>query len=751
MKDTLTLYNTMKSQSPDKTISLEGYCGFVKHGAYQDLVLQGRAVLSKAKVRDKSDPNYLEYKRIKSLQACVTGSAVMKDGAKVEANIKSLNGYIVIDIDTEVPEEMISALKYDKYTRVIHRSFGGDGICIFVKINQLKDFRDSFTGLAQYYLDNYNVTVDASCSNPNRLRYLSYDPDLWENPKSSVFTHKAIEKAPKPKEMSFVYSKDDLDFIFEQIKEKGIDLCEEDYSRYVRIGMSLANKFGESGREKFHFVCSYGGKYNSKHTDRDYTGFVKSNSGKCTIATFYYYCKEAGLTIYSEKTKQIINRVKVSKAQGNPTVESIAQNMYSVHGVTVNESDTELIKELIESKVDYSKEANDGTTDTERLISFIVDTVEPSIDVITGDRYFLGVRKPIEDEQIEDLYLKCKINMDFKVFKNDVETVIRSSHSKKIDKLTKFLKDNAHNETGYIEAYARLIEPYDEYNVWAFKKWVVGMLHNWTADFYDREVSPLTLVLTGKGGKGKSSFFRYMLPDELVEYHIERKLKHENKDHRFLLCSRLLVVDEEFGGAIKSVKDYKSFSDIVRETDRRPFEKNMKTMRRRAGLGGNSNEDDVLQDVTGNRRILPIKVKYVKYDELIAFDTTKMLVEAYNELRSPDFDWRIYKEEEINYLKEKAQSHESVMPIEEIFDKFFSLVPDKHFTVKRIMNQGDIMDFLHRFSIVKPTKYDIKDIIAKKELEYKLHHIAGNEKKKGFELYINRANSDETYKLRAEE
>jgi hypothetical protein len=43
-------------------------------------------------------------------------------------------------------------------TYIYHKSFGGDGLCVFVRINADK-FEDSFNGLADYYHKNYNGIV----------------------------------------------------------------------------------------------------------------------------------------------------------------------------------------------------------------------------------------------------------------------------------------------------------------------------------------------------------------------------------------------------------------------------------------------------------------------------------------------------------------------------------------------------------------------------------------------------------------
>src|SRR5690606_33443383 len=109
-------------------------------------------------------------------------------------------------------------------------------------------------------------------------------------------------------EIQYIFTQSDFDHILGQIKDRGIDLCKEDYHTYVSIGMSLANEFGLNGKDQFHFICQFGGKYDYDRCEKDYAGFCKRASKKSSIGTFYYLCKQEGIDIYTEKTKAIINR-----------------------------------------------------------------------------------------------------------------------------------------------------------------------------------------------------------------------------------------------------------------------------------------------------------------------------------------------------------------------------------------------------------------------------------------------------------
>lgn len=720
MNPYFSLYTSKTSTSPTN-IHVEEYIQKIKHGHWQDHVIKARAIYQK---EGKSQA----YTDAKSKVPSILGSCTMKTGAKVSKNLDTMNGLLCVDIDDEqVDKDLRFKLQNDKHTHILHKSISGINYCLFIKIDPTK-FEDTFLCIADYFLKTYSIHIDISCKNKNRLRFVSWDEDIYYNEKSNIFRATNLKrfKAPKKQLTSYIFTQSDFDNILGQIKDRGIDLCREDYYRYVSIGMAFANEFGASGEEKFHFVCSFGSKYNAKHTSRDYDGFCKRANRENSIGTFYYYCKEEGIDIYSQETKDTINMVKVGKSQGKPTVDSISKNIKVAHGF---DPDEDLVKRLIDSKEDYSRIANEDVSEIQQIENFIVQTYTPTIDIISKNQYVLGDKKMTDFEK-NDIYLACKKSFDFTVQKNDVNTILKSSAVKKVDALKKFFNENKHDQNGYIEKYASAIYPQSDYNLWCFKKWMVGAIHNWMSPESELLVCPLTLVLTGQGhGIGKTSFLRNIMPDELRRYFFEGTLDRNNADSMFRLASNLVVFDDEFGGkALKDVTDYKSVSDSHTITQRRPYGTEDESFKRRAILCGTTNETDILKDVTGNRRILPIKTEKIDYDLISKFDTVSLIVEAYNLWRS-GFDWKIYKEEDIKYLSEHTQENNVVLPVEEMFFKFFSIERTGTFTREEVLNQGEILNLMLSRTRLKATKYDIKDIIVKNRLEYKPHRIDDTIKK----------------------
>lgn len=701
-------------------IDLEFYLQTVKNGTYQDIILNARAV--------KNDKE--KYKKYKTEMPCITGSAVMNQGSKIESNIQELNGLIVIDIDDQVDINTINKINTDKYTFISHRSFGGDGVCIFVKINPNK-FIESFHDLGQYYWDNFNLTIDPSCKNKNRLRYYSYDPYLFYNEKSTKFISKTKIEKPKNKE-NFIFVQDDFSNILDKLK--GIDLCQDDYQRYVNIGFAIGSEFGLSGLNYFKAICQNGSKYDSKNIERHYSNFCKK--GSITISTFYHYVKEEGIEIYSEKTKKTISTVASQKAQGNPTIESVKKHIIEV--LKLDSPDENLIKKLIESNIKY--EVENDESEVNQLKKFILENFSPLRDSITNEIFMNGIL--LDDTKLNTIYFSAKNCLSFNVNKSDVRDMINSEATPVNNPLNEFFKIKKF-EPGIIEKYIDCIQPQTDFNRWAFKKWIIGSVHNWCSPTHETKVSPLTFVLCGqKQGTGKTSFFRNLLPKQLQKYLIEHKIDSKDKDSVYNLVKGLIVLDDEFGGlATKDVKDFKKIADANQIDIRLPYSAYYSKMKRKASLCGTSNDVSILKDVTGNRRILPINVASINYNEMIKIDTDSLWREAFKLWRE-DFDWKIYSSEDIDYLSLHTNTNIEVMPVEELFFTLFSFTETDTFTTQIIYNQGEILNYMNIYTAIKPTKYDIRDIFIKNKIEYKNFKFNGFVKK-GYKLFIKKLEEKE--------
>lgn len=693
-----------KSQVLNENISLEKYVDDIKKGTYINNIIDVRSALEKfGKGKEYAEAK----KKLPLITACCTIKTGHDRGKK---NIEKMNGFILIDIDEDIDENTYTELSNDKYTFIIHRSAGGKGVCIFVKINPNK-FLESFFDLAQYYLDNYEILIDQSCKDEARARFVSYDPYLFVNENSAKFisTYKKPKEQPK---REYLFAEDDFSRIINDLK--GLDICQGEYKRYCDIGFALASKFGSQGFQYYDAICQGGQKYDASRIEKDYNRFCKGSSEGITIATLYHYAKEAGVNVVSESTKIAIEKIRIAKA----TKKEI-------------ENPTSLELQILNIGESILKQDKGEDLDS-KVISFISQEWLPVFNEFNGLIEVLG--HALDDRTLNTMSIQASAYCEQDVTPIRVMKCLNSFATKSENKVTKFLSELEYKGDGFIQKYVELIQPYKDINVVYFTSWIVGMMNNIHRKRISDKISPLTIVLAGgRQGIGKSTWCRQILPKEFEDYFVEGKIE-ETKDFKFRMCRNVIMYDDEFGGVgTKDVKNFKSVSDMSVAVDRKAYGINDSRELRKVSLLGSTNELDILKDPTGNRRILPIKVDAIKYDECIEFDSKAMLAEAYK-LYKDGFEWVIRKEEDLDLMKSENDEFYENDEIQDLFFEKYSLEETSDYYQKVILNKGEILKIFSNTNI-KFTKYDLRKIYIRNEMKYDNFKTMSGEKKKGFVLF----------------
>jgi predicted P-loop ATPase len=178
------------------------------------------------------------------------------------------------------------------------------------------------------------------------------------------------------------------------------------------------------------------------------------------------------------------------------------------------------------------------------------------------------------------------------------------------------------------------------------------------------------LVLCGGQGIGKTNFFRKLLPEPLHKYYAESKLDL-GKDDLILMCNKLIICDDEFGGKSKKEESLlKELSSKQVFSVRPPYQKRNIDMQRYAVLCGTSNDSQLLNDLTGNRRIIPIDITAINWDLYNEVDKDMLFAELYNEYVLCGKEWQLNKEE-ISILNDFTYANKSVCVEEELLLQYF--------------------------------------------------------------------------------
>ncbi|MBK6699305.1 MAG: PriCT-2 domain-containing protein [Saprospiraceae bacterium] len=269
-------------------------------------------------VRNELDK--LKRKKLKEKLPCFTVSGFFRE-AKISGLLKHSN-LICIDLD-EVGDVQFykTILTNDPYTFACFTSVSGKGLAVIVKIDG-KKHRESFDGLAEYYLKLLSLPIDPTCKDVSRLRLISFDPDIYHNPDSKIFKEYLLkQKKTPPKKVSYLH----INNFFEKLVFSiNTDIC-ENYNGWFEVGCSIASEYGASGLQYFRHISQFrdSSKANFEMIiDKNYEYFCNHNKS-FTIGTFYYYAKKAGYEIVNKLDDSIAKTAYFVKTGGKDVEQAV--------------------------------------------------------------------------------------------------------------------------------------------------------------------------------------------------------------------------------------------------------------------------------------------------------------------------------------------------------------------------------------------------------------------------------------------
>jgi len=636
----ISYYNHAKD-TKDTDVLLLDFLRGIKDGKWQDEVLKIRTIPDK-KLRT------LEKQKV----PLVTISGSFR--GRSDNEIRKHSGFIAIDIDDLNVNTTKAILEKDQYVYSAFTSISGNGLCVLFKIDGSRHL-DAFNGIGKYLYDEYQIIIDQSCKNVSRARFVSFDPYLFLNETALIFK-KYLQKEKPRKITRVVFVKSDFDAIIKQLYDRSINLC-ENYSEWVSIAYSLISEFGESGVQYYHTLSSLSDKYNKDDTERQYNSCFKNAGSKSkvsTIGSIYWYAKQNGIDIYSAQTKEIIRNASSQRRSGIQ-VDDIKKNLQELSGIDPKVSDP-IVNQIIGNNIEHKSE-----NIAEDLIMFIRPYLLKK-NLITRNVERKG--KPIDDSDINSIFLDAK-TVYKEANKDLICSILFSNRILQYNPIHDFF-----NSCEIVDKYPNLnlllqsiITDTVNYDKWV-TKWLVSMI----ASAYGNH-SPLMLVFAGElQGTGKTHWFRYLLPQKLQPLFAESKMD-AGKDDEILMTKKWIILDDEFGG--KSKREEKRLKEITSKAwinVREPYGRVSVDLRRLAIFCGTSNDTQILNDPTGNRRILPIHINSIDHDNYNKCNKEQLLIELYS-LYKEGFNYTILKQdiEELNTNTDEFK--QSGVEEELLFDK----------------------------------------------------------------------------------
>jgi hypothetical protein len=653
--------------SQDTDIELASFLEGVQSGKWQDIVFD---------VRNAPTKEIKDLKKKTAPLVTVSGSfSARKDDA-----LRKHSNFIAIDIDNlDDAAETKKRISQDPFIYAAFLSIGGNGLCLIVKIDGTRHI-DAFNGIAAYLYNEYQLIVDQSGKNVSRARFVSYDPFMLLNTKSATFK-KYLPKKKEQKHPKVMVIKTDFDAMIKQMDQKGINLC-EDYSDWLSICYALIQEFQEQGREYFHTLSSHSSKYNSIDCDSQFDACLKnhseSKSKKSTIGTIYYHAKQNGIDIYSEHTKAIARFTTSQKAAGL-SADSIVKSL-EVSGYTPEES-KEIVEQIVSKDIKFKSDSI--STD----IAAFVNTYDLRRNLITRNIELNG--KPIDDNDINSIFLDSKAV--FKESSKDLVTsILFSNRINTYNPLHEFFEQDLFQPTNFfypnLDLLIRSVKSDTPNHDMYITRWLLSAV----ASAYGIH-SPLVLIFCGeKQGTGKTHWFRYLLPKELRYLFAESKMD-AGKDDEILMCKKWFILDDEYGG--KSKKEDKRLKELTSKefiNVREPYGRVSLDIRRLAVFCGTSNETQLLNDPTGNRRQIPLHILDIDHELYNQCDKAALWRELYCMFQA-GCEYTILKEDIIK-LNQATEMFKLSTPEDDLINKKIS--PASETSIGEWMSLTDIQQYL---------------------------------------------------------
>jgi hypothetical protein len=197
-------------------------------------------------------------------------------------------------------------------------------------------------------------------------------------------------------------------------------------------------------------------------------------------------------------------------------------------------------------------------------------------------------------------------------------------------------------------------------------KWLVAMIAS-IHGFH----SPLMLILQGAQNSGKTQFLRRILPVELQKYIGEVSPGMKDVDFYLLMTQMLIIIDDECGGKSKKDEQHqKSTSSKQFFNIRKPYGRGNVTLQRLAMLSGTTNLEEILNDITGNRRNIVIDFQGYDFELYNSVDKTALFMEAYQLYRS-GYNYELTKDD-VTYLNKYDYKYTAPTTARELIQKYFA-------------------------------------------------------------------------------
>ena len=455
--------------------------------------------------------------------------------------------------------------------------------------------------------------------------------------------HPLLTTPPRPS--VFDYEEEDVKFAIDQINAKKIDLPLEiskshmgsRHTNWIRIGYALTN-LGEKGRAFFHEISKHYSNYGTEKTDKKFDELLRGSRGSVSMGSLRYMIRKVGIPDRDPRKTHVLetaihHRKKIGQIGGPINSEDCKSTIKRIL-TDIDKLPEEFVLPYVEKVFEASKDllGKEKDRDKENIDEIIAFVNSYPLKHNTRTAHLEIDGDEIGNKQTQTITIQAKKEFGKSTPSELIHTIMQSHYIPSYDPFKEFLQANElhPNQRGLLDEFIESIRIVNDregdidFARILIRKWMLGIIASMMGTH-----SVLCLVLCGRQNIGKTRFFRELLPDALKRYYCEDKFD-PGKDSYLLMTKKLIICDDEFGG--KSKREAKLFKEILSKeaiTIRKPYDRVSEDLTRLSVFCGTTNDEHILNDPTGNRRILPIHINGINFEKMDKIDRTGLWIELY--------------------------------------------------------------------------------------------------------------------------
>ena len=594
--------------------------------------------------------------KIKRSKSLVFTPAAVFDGKRNGKNRVSYTQYSLVDIDKleeGQAERLVQLLKDDPYWLLAYITLSGKGLRIIFRVEGVTDeqtYRKAFYQGNDYYCRLFGITrFDDSVKDTPRGSALCYDPNALYRAEAKVFKV----------DFDKVVVTEVWEGIEKELARLGYVYESGRHNEYISQAGYLLNRYGVDEGDAVEWLQRRFPDYDPNRTE--------SHIRSC----YSTRAEEHG-------TLSVGNRPKGTKKK--PTKQKAEQPKY----ISVEEIEASLTE----------------------LADFRWNEITRMTEIRWKDRE--EAYRPMTDRDEGTLW--SRINKQQKPLRmKDMQWVLGSEFVPVYHPFKDYfygLPKWQEGDTDYIEKLAYTVTLVDESLETrglfrrCLKKWLVAMIAGFLSDRVNHEI----LVLIGRQGIYKTTWFHFLLPPELRNYYVAKNnSRRMSKDDRILMAEAGLICLEEIVSMTdEEVDQIKAAVSLPQVVERAAYARNKEVRPHLASFCGTGNHLNFLTDITGNRRWLPFEVENIlsPYDHPL--DYTGLYSQVMHLWQSGFPYW--FNQEEIRALAKHVSRFEAPNMEEDQIRKHFRIpTPGEPYEIYSVADVLSVINMEHKM-VLSPTK-----------------------------------------------